>query len=140
MKKRMFWIGLLVASSVFLYGCLDGPNPPTPYSYKGVELPPTAVPAECGGLEDCGMFACTVAQCWCREAPGSGVVFHAGGQVMDEDDAADVAAQYLGIAPESIRAVKLNALFYNVFYEVGGDERTLTVAVDGTVMETECGV
>jgi hypothetical protein len=41
----------------------------------------------------------------------------------------------------SVRAVKLNALFYNVFYsDATNNEHTLTIAIDGTIMETVCGV
>jgi hypothetical protein len=97
-------------------------------------------------MEDCEMFSCMVSQCWCKDSLTNGILSQSNAQVQSEEDAEAVVANYLtsnSIAYESgtVHAVNLNVIFYNVFYtNQSGNENMLTVAVDGTIMETECGV
>jgi len=135
----------LVACCLLISGCFEPPRPDNLYSSKGVTVPADSIPDNCREKEDCAMFACLVSQCWCRQIPPEGgIVYRANRTIDDENDAKNVVANYLisvGTVMNIKKAVKLNEIFYNVFYEVpDGGEEVLTVAIDGTVMETICGV
>jgi len=135
----------LVICSLLLHGCFEPPPPDNLYSYKNITVPADSIPDNCRLKEDCEMFSCLVSQCWCRQIPPEGgVIYRANRTVGDENIAKSVVADYLisnGTVMNVKKAVKLNEIFYNVFYEVpDGGEKVLTVAVDGTVMETICGV
>ena len=65
--------------------------------------------------------------------------------VETEQEAMETVKEYLGeknIQYSSVdRAVKLNDIFFNVFAsDKAGDEMVYTVAVDGTIILTQCGV
>ncbi len=144
-----FAIPVAFAVIALLFGCPgnnDDLGNDNLYPYKGITVSKDEIPQECEGLEDCDMFACMVSQCWCKEtAPEGGIVFHSTNKANDEADAVSIAEEYLisenlDYDESSLGAVKLNGLFYNVFYEIEGDEQVLTIAIDGTIMETVCGV
>jgi hypothetical protein len=70
-------------------------------------------------------------------------------ELKTEDEAAEYVSNYLkefGSEHKGIKAVKLNDLFYNVFVQYYNeeyqfmDEVVYTVAVDGTIISTQCGV
>ena len=124
---------LLIAALLLIFGCAA---PAAPGADAGV-------PAKCEGLTDCNLFSCMESICWCKDAPDSGALARLGKQITSEDGAKAGVASYLesrGMSPAEIRAVKLNSMFYNVFYKIGGEEHALTISSDGTIMETACGV
>ena len=141
----MKWL-IFVILVLFLFGCLE---PETVY-FRGIETAP--VPAECTEYADdvCGLYACTVDLCWCEESPDKIVLdgSKTATNVTTEDEAINVVNFYFksrSVLPlgdsEVLRAVKLNSLFYNVFAETSsGDELVFTVAPDGTIFKTQCGV
>ncbi|MFH1285067.1 MAG: hypothetical protein ABIH99_00625 [Candidatus Micrarchaeota archaeon] len=137
---------VIAVTAVLLFGCA-GSTEVKGTPYKNVTLAEDAIPKECAGLEDCALFSCMIASCWCDEYDGSsGVLVQGGEKIGSEEEAQARAEDYLktnsiDYEEESVRASQLNDVFYNVFYEDGyGDEKVVTVAVDGTIMKTECGV
>lgn len=146
-SAHVFGILAIALMAFLLFGCLDeGNGQNNKYTYKGITLSSDSVPEHCKNLEDCGMYECMVDQCWCSEIPPqSGVIYISSKKAADETDAEEVLVEYLNSAgiqydADSIRAVKLNSIFYSTFYETNGQEEMLTVAIDGTVMATMCGV
>ena len=135
-------------ASLFLFGCVfDGGGEDNLYRYKGITMAQGTIPQECEGLTDCGLFSCAVDSCFCNElSENGGVLFEANSYIYDDEDAVNLVTYYNKINSISqgsgnIRSVKLNSLFYNVFYnDFDGNERVLTVAIDGTILETVCGV
>jgi hypothetical protein len=118
--------------------------------YKGI--PSARIPGNCLGARNdaCELFACMVSQCFCLESPNK-VLFKtpAGVLAESEDEAKNAVTSFLVSAPGSAeyagfavkRAVKLNAVFWNVFAEdASGNEKTFTVAADGTIIKTVCNV
>lgn len=145
--KNLVFIAFGFFCLLFLFGCSSGPNPPDNlYAYKNVTVAKDLIPSACWEKVDCEMFSCMVSQCWCKSIPPEdGIVYRANLSVTTEEGAKSIVVNYLDSAFTSydkskMKAVKLNEVFYNVFYEVDGSEKVLTVAVDGTVMETVCGV
>ncbi|MBU0662903.1 MAG: hypothetical protein ABH854_04975 [Candidatus Diapherotrites archaeon] len=147
--KYAIFTGLIFA--VLLSGCpLDGGNGGSGGGGSGEVLfagvSGATVPAECAGDKDdvCALFECMVDLCWCEDAPGGGVYMQGKGAVTSEQGAMDAVSEYMKTKAyrlTPVRAVKLNSVFYNVFTEdkdVG--ENSFTVAADGTVMKTQCGV
>jgi hypothetical protein len=129
---------------------------PDSMQYNGIEG--TQVIAKCLEFKDdtCGLFECMVDECWCDDSsPDLPFVFNTQTPFNDEDGAIDAVKTYIAQLkydegttieiedPENlkvIRAVKLNNIFYNVFVDYNGDEIVYTVAVDGIIMKTICGV
>jgi len=140
MKKAIFVILVLVAFS----GCNE---PPRPAYFNGIESAP--VKSECvNSMDDvCGLFDCMTDLCWCYEGPDQ-ILLEGNAVVASEDDAMQVVSDYIfaqnntlsqGIELE--RAVKINSVFYNVFVnDADGNEEVFTVAADGTIIKTVCGV
>ena len=146
MKNKIISLGLFI-SLIFLFGCIIGPNPPDNlYYYKGINVPKDSIPDKCWDKVDCEMFDCMVDSCWCKEMfPEGGILYESKVSVLDENSAKSIVMQYLdsksiNYDKNSVKAVKLNALFYNVFYDVDGSEDVLTISIDGVIMKTECGV
>lgn len=148
---------ILVFGLVMLVGCFDdnGGNgvPDNLYAYKGVvTVAADAIPEDCIDLEDCEMFAClsleTGVPCYCMDLPPSdGIMLVTNTIVHSEEEAKELVIDYLDefgnidYNPDTVRAVELNVIFYNVFFEdMEGYEEVLTVGKDGTIMETMCMV
>lgn len=137
--KNTFLLAVVLFSVVLLSGC---PQPPDDGSnlYKGVLG--AVIPAECAEFKDdvCGLYDCMVDRCWCDEGYFPGPILLEGNTVVaNEQQAMQVVGDYLAKG-EVKSAVELNPIFYNVFYDVEGDEEYYTVAVDGTILKTICGV
>jgi len=67
--------------------------------------------------------------------------------ITNEEDAKRIVFDYIftphATLPEGIkveRAIKLNSIFYNVFVNIAGQEKVYTVAADGKIIQTVCGV
>lgn len=143
MKTILF----LVFGLVLLFGCLGGDNQGQDnlYSYKDVTVAKDDIPETCEGLEDCAMFECMVDQCWCKpNILETDYLYKKDTTISSEEEAKALVKSFLdekGFPYDSItNAVKLNGIFYNVFYEVDGSELVLTVSADGAIFETVCGV
>jgi len=149
MKSTYFFMGIGIL--LLLFGCVsDNQGQDNLYNYKGVTIGRDNIPSKCWEKEDCAMFSCMVSQCWCMPAevsgqPTDGIVGNAGKHITTEQDAKVAVATLLNSKNiqynKILNVAKLNELFYNVFYEDElGNEQVLTVAVDGTMMVTACGV
>ena len=82
--------------------------------------------------------------CLCKPTASNGIVFEGGNtRLVGINEVAAYTQAYLdgkGVKYTKVRAVALNNMFYNVFFnEEGKGEQTLTVGIDGTIMETVCG-
>jgi hypothetical protein len=144
--KQIFFA--LIALQVLLSGCLGEGNQGEDdlRFYKGI--PSAEIPGEC--LEQrhdvCALFDCMVEGCWCDDSTPSGAILSEGRKLVETTDAAKtVVTEYLQAHGEGNyvvqKAVKLNNVFYNVFaLDENGDEKVLTIAADGTVIKTICGV
>ena len=129
---------------------------PDSMQYKSIEG--TQVVAKCLEYKDdtCGLFDCMVDRCWCDDSsPDLPILYETQTIITDEQGAIDVVNSYIaklkyGELETDIKnpkilevtwAVQLNNIFYNVFVEDGeGSETIFTVAIDGTIMKTICGV
>jgi len=145
---------LLILSLLILVGCGDlGEDDLSASWYKGITN--AKVPGACLDSQDdvCALFDCMVDLCWCKESPDQ-ILYETHIPFDDEQGAIDAVNVYLaelingGLEteienPENlkvIKAVKLNDIFYNVFADNNGDEEVYTVAADGTIIKTICGV
>jgi len=114
--------------------------------FKGI--PSAEIPKKCLEYRNdvCGLFDCMVDMCWCDEGQVPGPILVEGAGVIESEEEAIIAVkQYVEEASSDYRnvrrAVKLNSVFFNVFaYNAEGDEKTFTVAADGTIFLTVCGV
>ena len=154
MKKIL--LALLVLLSLFITSC-EWLGKEDLAFYKGIES--AQFPVSCKEYESdvCGLFDCMVDLCWCKESPdrilyeGEGII------IASDEEAISLVQTYLddqigkgyeeGTLYGEINKInaksasKLNNVFYNVFTEDStGDETIYTVAVDGTIIKTICGV
>ncbi|MBN2127179.1 MAG: hypothetical protein JW703_02175 [Candidatus Diapherotrites archaeon] len=140
MNKIILEIGLLI----LLLGCV-GPTEPTYFKNTSSLMTP-----ECKEFKNdvCGAFECMVQECWCMESPDR-ILFENYIEVKTEQEALNLVNVYLYSehmekGAELItakNAFKLNSVFYNVFAEdFQGNELVFTVAADGTIIKTQCGV
>jgi hypothetical protein len=151
MKKIILcFITLIVLISIT--GCGDGKLEPD--LFKGIEG--VYVSEDCVEYKDdvCGLYDCMVDLCWCWEGYPGPIFYVAGFNVLTEEDAMAAVQEYLdegrfmeedellGEATAIVveRAVKLDDIFYNVFCDEEGDEVVYSVAADGSVFKTICGV
>lgn len=116
--------------------------------YKGI--PTAKLPDSCisFGNDVCGLFDCMVGQCWCApESSGnpSAILAEGNTEIQTGADAMAVVEQYVNEGAsgytKNMKAVQLNNIFWNVFaYNSENDEKVYTVAADGTIIATVCGV
>jgi len=146
MKSTMIIGSVTVIVLLLFMGCNDWQ--PRPTFYKGIEVNEYQLPNSCDGLQNdvCATFSCLTPNCWCKESPekilveGTNTI-----KIENNTQAKQEVEDYLlktNIEGFSITSsVQLNNIFYNVFVEDElGDELVYTVAVDGTIIETVCGV
>ena len=96
-----------------------------------------AIPSECTSVQDdmCELFDCMVDFCWCK-----GPVLQEGTQQVTSVEEAEVVIENYIVEGEITNSVNLNDVFFNVFVDVDGEEQVYTVADDGSILETVCGV
>ena len=143
-KALPFVIGSLLTLTFFLADCTEPPVdnnfPANAHEEDWQQLVPVRCQDEKGDL--CALFECMVDYCWC--APQG--VLSAGTMIVDSDAKARQVVQAFieqtGSEYGRIEnAVQLNALFWNVFaYNSENEENVFTVAVDGSILNTQCGV
>ena len=137
----------LALGLVLLSGCNE---PHGPEYYK--DIPSAPVPEACEEVKNdaCGLFDCMVDLCWCLERPDQ-ILVEGSTIIENTGDAAKAVENYLDspqgttlvgeLADYELREVQLNSVFYNVFAEdSSGNEEVFTVAADGTIIQTVCGV
>ena len=140
MKKIFIMILFLLLSA----GCINGKDDVV--LFKGITT--AEIPQECSEYEDdvCALFDCMVDQCWCDDSsPELPVIYESPGiAITNEEEAKNIVIQYLrdnNLEYQIENSVKLNNVFYNVFAsDENGDEVVYTVAADGTIIKTICGV
>ncbi|PIY91867.1 hypothetical protein COY71_00845 [Candidatus Micrarchaeota archaeon CG_4_10_14_0_8_um_filter_60_7] len=149
-KKALLVVAPLLALA--LAGCVQPPGPPEGgLLWHGFEW--AAVPSQCeASMSDaCSLYGCMVESCWCAETAPSAIVAEWNHPVSDENAAMAAVNENLDAVSGRLwpdassevvvkRAVKLNAIFFNVFLDYGGDEGVVTVAADGTIFLSQCGV
>jgi hypothetical protein len=142
----VFVVIVLVVVLLFVFLPKDQDNGTNLYK----EIPGAVIPGQCMDFKTdvCGLFECAVDSCWCEESPKK-ILKVGNTELKTEDEAAEYVSNYLkefGSEHKGIKAVKLNDLFYNVFVQYYNeeyqfmDEVVYTVAVDGTIISTQCGV
>jgi hypothetical protein len=137
MKKTIFSLLTVV---IFLTGCF-GPNPPDDLRrYKGIAW--AEIPGGCLEYREdvCGLFECMVDRCWCDELMPEPILYEKEGVMIASEEEATAYVQETFKDVEVKRAVKLNNIFFNVFADDNGEEIVYTLAVDGTIIKTTCGV
>ena len=143
MKK----IIILIVLTVLLLGCISINGKDEPTLFKGITT--AEIPGACLEQRDdvCGLFSCTVDRCWCNDATPEGAILSQRSGITVQTEAVAIIEQFTKENTEYQeytnvkRAVKLNNIFYNVFTEnKEQDEKVFTVAADGTIMLTTCGV
>ncbi len=145
MKK----IILLIILTVLLLGCIGVNGKDDPTLFK--EITTAEIPEACLEYRDdvCGLFDCTVDRCWCNDVRPEGAILsqRSGITVQTEAEAIAIVEQFTKENTEYQeytnvkRAVKLNNIYFNVFAEdKNQDEKVFTVAADGTIIQTTCGV
>ena len=142
MMKIFFVIFAVLVSA----GCItDSGNDNSIISDKISEA---EIPKECLEAKDdvCALFDCMVDLCWCDDSSPELPVLHesTGIAVTNEDEAKDVVIQYINdnnLEYQVTNIIQLNDVFFNVFASDGyGNEVVYTVASDGTIIKTICGV
>ena len=143
MKYTKYLI-ILVFLVIVFSGCTE---PQEPNFFKGIKTAP--IPESCVEYNEnvCGLFDCMVDSCWCEESPDAITSSNGNTIITSEEEAMEQIQNHIftpyNTMPKGIvveRAVKLNPVFYNVFVDNQGDEEVYTVAADGTIIKTVCGV
>lgn len=139
MKKELPTIALITI--VILSGCLG----PEKTYYKGI--PTAEIPEECAVYKEdvCMLFDCTIDNCWCDQRTTSPVLKEGGSVVSGEEGAIKAVQEFVqesGGEYSSVKsAAQISSVFYNVFAKNSeGEEMVFTVAADGTIILTQCGV
>lgn len=153
MKKAIVCL-CMIFISVVITACERDMGDDDLRRYKGIAW--AEIPGNCLEYREdiCELFDCMVDMCWCDDSsPDLPIIYEKEGvAIQNEEEAMAFVNEYLnerlsgksGSSPEYIevkRAVELNNIFYNVFAEEDtGNEIVYTVAVDGTIIKTICGV
>ncbi len=118
--------------------------------FKGIQT--ATIPQSCADYKNdvCGLFDCMVEMCWCDDSgPDLPIIYEKeGASISSEDEAAALVSEFVESTDleykeytNIVNVVALNTVFFNVFAEnPSGDEMVFTVAADGTVVKTVCGV
>ncbi len=147
MLMKMFFVFGFVVLVLFLSGCPgDDHDAPPENAFRGIHF--ALVPEECVEVmkDVCPLFDCMVENCWCEQGPDRILV--SGDKdnfvVGDEKHAMQDVQEYLDSINSEYKvksATELNTVFYNIFAENSDrEEKTFTIAVDGTIIKTQCGV
>jgi len=149
--KNIITCSVLAVLLFVLAGCGSDNS----YLYK--DIADAVVPDECAEYKDdtCSLFDCMIDSCWCDDSsPDLPILYETLIAFNNEQGAIDAVNVYkaeliyngpndMFETPENWdvqSAVKLNDIFYNVFVDNNEEELVFTVAVDGTIIKTICGV
>ena len=149
--KKILITFICILAIVFFIGCNDWQ--PRPVFYKSIEKSEFQLPNSCDGSQNdaCSTFSCLTPNCWCKQSPDAIITEGSPDLVIEtEDQAVQLVASKLleksltnpaFIVGNVTTAAKVNSIFYNVFVEdPQGNETVYSVAVDGAIIETVCGV
>ena len=115
--------------------------------YRGIAW--AEIPGQCLKYRDdvCGLFSCIVEQCWCDDSSDESPIIYEPKNVMiqNKEEAISLVEEFLEKSEfadyKVVSGVRLNNIFFNVFVEdASHNEITFTVAADGTILKTICGV
>ena len=115
--------------------------------YKGIAW--AEIPGQCLEYRDdvCGLFSCMVEKCWCDDSSDKSPIIYEPKDVMvqNKEEAISLVEKFLEksdfVDYKVTSAVQLNNIFFNVFIEdASHNEITFTVAADGLILKTICGV
>lgn len=136
---------ILILTLLFIVGCSGnlGEDDLSASWYKGVT--DAEIPGVCLDSQDdvCTLFDCMVDLCWCDDSGPDLPILYEGEsiEILTEEEAVSYVQKFVGEEFTVTRVVKLNDIFFNIFAEDGsGEETTYTLAVDGTIMTTICGI
>ena len=140
MKK----IIILLVLGVFLFGCPEQPNEETKTVFK--EIPWAEIPGECIEFKEdvCGFYGCMTEQCWCKQGPDQILLegftsLEREGEVKEYFE--EKRDEITGTSQlEVTKVIKSNSVFWTVFVSTENGEQVFTIASDGTIIETVCGV
>ncbi len=148
---KMILLATLFLFTFVLSGCLDGNQGEDDLKlYKGIST--AEIPGTCLQSRDdvCELFDCMVNLCWCDDGHFPSPIIKKGDStVQNEEEAVNAVQAYIDETGSEYsdvqRAVNLSdeyhRVFFNVFaYNEAGDEKVFTVAADGTILLTICGV
>ena len=143
---KMMSIAILLI--LFSSGCITDIDPENDDKILFRGIATAEVPPECSEYKDdvCALFDCMVDQCWCDDSsPELPVIYEPTGIVItNEDEAKNIVMQYLSdnnLEYQIENCIQLNSVFFNVFAsDENSDEIVYTVAADGTIIKTICGV
>ncbi len=149
--QKLLVLSICIFSIILLLGCNDWQ--PRPIFYKNIESKEYQLPNSCEGSQNdaCTVYSCLTPNCWCKESPDAILSEGNSGMVIETEEQAKqwmnsvLIAKNLSDNSFSVgnvtSAVKINSIFYNVFVEdEQGNETVYSVAIDGAIIETVCGV
>lgn len=137
---------LFICSIILFSGCLDGK--PKPKMFKGIDDAQLLPECEEFAEDVCSLYACMVDQCWCfpesSDTP-SAILAEGKTTVKTKEEAIAVVEEYVQSINSGYtnidNATQVNNIFWHVFaYNSENDEKVFTVAADGTIISTVCGV
>ena len=150
--KKTCWIIIGAVVLLAAYFVLTNPygpllwieRPPEPHAPPF----PIELPEECSPFDGdyCALFSCLQPGCWCSQPEVLAYGSSDPSMWVGEETAWFTVQAYLqenGLDDEwqYEKVVELNEAFYNVFVSNSeGSEETYSVAKDGAVIKTECGV
>ena len=136
---------------IIVSGCVDGNQGADDLKlFKGIAT--AEIPGECLDFREdvCGLFDCMVDMCWCDSGNFPSPIIKEGTEsVQSEQEAINLVQSYVDESGSEYndvrRAVNLSddihRVFFNVFaFNAAEDEKVFTVAADGTIIVTQCGV
>ena len=114
--------------------------------FKGIST--AEIDSNCVEYRDdvCALFECMVERCWCDDSsPELPILYEKEGiSIADEEEAIAIVGEYIQDSEykdyDVTRVIKLNNVFFNVFAQNADDEIVFTIAADGTIIKTICGV
>ena len=144
MKKEILFVSALLVIIV-LSGCVEPPANNGGLAGNGSTT--SVIPPECveSSGDVCSLFSCMVDLCWCADPDP--VLLEGTSPITSEEEAVALVQNFVQTSGSEYtrveRATNLSSqnVFFNVFaYNKAGDETVFTVASDGSIIKTQCGV
>ncbi|MCK5040298.1 MAG: hypothetical protein KAR87_04995 [Candidatus Aenigmarchaeota archaeon] len=146
--KKYISIMAIVAMLIVVSACIgpDNQGEDDLNRFKGIST--AEIDSNCVEYRDdvCALFECMVERCWCDDSsPELPILYEKEGiSIADEEEAIAIVGEYIQDSEykdyDVIRVIKLNNVFFNVFAQNADDEIVFTIAADGTIIKTICGV
>ena len=146
--KKYILIVAIVAMLIVVSACIgpDNQGEDDLNRFKGIST--AEIDSNCVEYRDdvCALFECMVERCWCDDSsPELPILYEKEGiSIADEEEAIAIVGEYIQDSEykdyDVTRVIKLNNVFFNVFAQNADDEIVFTIAADGTIIKTICGV